>query len=158
MIYEWRVYHIAEDKMPNILARFRDVTMGLFDRHEIFEIGVSVRVNLYGSLQLHAKRQSDPIPLKCPCLDSFVDEPSKVFEHSVNAWFTVLEEESRAIERHRPVCDLIDISHRIELARWNVRREWREGQVASDFSTVSMQKKSPDGGVSRWPSDVSTLA
>ena len=39
MIYEWRVYHIAEDKMPNILARFRDVTMGLFDRHGMSVIG-----------------------------------------------------------------------------------------------------------------------
>ncbi len=39
MIYEWRVYHIAPDKMPNILARFRDVTMGLFDRHAMRVIG-----------------------------------------------------------------------------------------------------------------------
>jgi hypothetical protein len=39
MIYEWRVYHIAEDKMPTILARFRDVTMGLFDRHGMSVIG-----------------------------------------------------------------------------------------------------------------------
>ena len=39
MIYEWRVYHIAEDEMPNILSRFRDVTMGLFDRHGMRVVG-----------------------------------------------------------------------------------------------------------------------
>lgn len=39
MIYEWRVYHIAPGKMPNILARFRHVTMGLFDRHGMRVVG-----------------------------------------------------------------------------------------------------------------------
>ena len=33
MIYELRSYRIPEGKMPNILARFKDITMSIFERH-----------------------------------------------------------------------------------------------------------------------------
>lgn len=39
MIYEWRVYHIMPGEMPNILARFRDVTMDLFAKHGMRVVG-----------------------------------------------------------------------------------------------------------------------
>ena len=35
MIYELRTYRIPEGKMPNILARFKDITMSIFERHGI---------------------------------------------------------------------------------------------------------------------------
>lgn len=32
-VYELRVYHVAEGKLPELLARFRDHTIGLFSKH-----------------------------------------------------------------------------------------------------------------------------
>jgi hypothetical protein len=32
-VYELRVYHAAQGKLPDLLARFRDHTVKLFDRH-----------------------------------------------------------------------------------------------------------------------------
>jgi len=32
-VYELRVYHAAADKLPDLLARFRDHTIKIFDRH-----------------------------------------------------------------------------------------------------------------------------
>lgn len=34
-VYELRVYHAAPGKLPDLLARFRDHTVTLFDRHGI---------------------------------------------------------------------------------------------------------------------------
>ena len=34
-VYELRVYHAAPGKLPDLLARFRDHTMKIFDRHGI---------------------------------------------------------------------------------------------------------------------------
>ncbi len=34
-VYELRVYHAAAGKLPELLARFRDHTMKIFDRHGI---------------------------------------------------------------------------------------------------------------------------
>jgi hypothetical protein len=34
-VYELRVYHVAEGKLPELLARFRDHTIGLFSKHGI---------------------------------------------------------------------------------------------------------------------------
>jgi hypothetical protein len=32
-VYELRVYHVAPGKLPDLLARFRDHTMKIFDQH-----------------------------------------------------------------------------------------------------------------------------
>jgi hypothetical protein len=34
-VYELRIYHAAPGKLPDLLARFRDHTISLFDRHGI---------------------------------------------------------------------------------------------------------------------------
>ena len=39
MIYEYRVYHIAPGKMPDINARFTNHTMNLFEKHGIRVVG-----------------------------------------------------------------------------------------------------------------------
>ena len=39
MVYEHRTYIIPPGKMDGILARFRDHTMGLFERHGINVVG-----------------------------------------------------------------------------------------------------------------------
>ena len=39
MIYEYRVYDAAPGKLPALHARFRDHTMGIFERHGIKNIG-----------------------------------------------------------------------------------------------------------------------
>ena len=39
MIYELRIYTAHSGKMPNLLARFRDHTMTLFEKHGIKNIG-----------------------------------------------------------------------------------------------------------------------
>ena len=39
MIYEYRVYEAAPGKLPALHARFRDHTLGIFERHGIKNIG-----------------------------------------------------------------------------------------------------------------------
>ncbi len=39
MIYEYRVYEAMPGKLPNVLARFRDHTTKIFERHGIKNIG-----------------------------------------------------------------------------------------------------------------------
>jgi len=34
-VYELRIYHAAPGKLPDLLARFRDHTIKIFDRHEM---------------------------------------------------------------------------------------------------------------------------
>jgi hypothetical protein len=34
-VYELRIYHAAPGKLPDLLARFRDHTVKIFDRHEM---------------------------------------------------------------------------------------------------------------------------
>jgi hypothetical protein len=38
LVYELRVYHTPEGKLPDLLARFRDHTMALFEKHAIKNI------------------------------------------------------------------------------------------------------------------------
>jgi len=38
MVFELRVYHTAEGRLPALLARFRDHTVGLFTRHGITSV------------------------------------------------------------------------------------------------------------------------
>lgn len=37
-VFELRVYHAAEGKLPTLLARFRDHTVGLFTKHGIVSV------------------------------------------------------------------------------------------------------------------------
>lgn len=39
MIIEMRVYHAAPGRMPDLLARFRDHTLGIWDKHGIRQAG-----------------------------------------------------------------------------------------------------------------------
>jgi hypothetical protein len=39
MIYELRTYHCLPGKLPDLLARFRDLTLGLWERHQIRQVG-----------------------------------------------------------------------------------------------------------------------
>lgn len=39
MIYELRVYHIVPGRMPNILARFKDHTLSIWEKHGIRQLG-----------------------------------------------------------------------------------------------------------------------
>ncbi|MFA7249631.1 MAG: NIPSNAP family protein [Dehalococcoidia bacterium] len=39
MIYELRVYTVNPGKMPAIQARFRDITIGFFEKHGIKSVG-----------------------------------------------------------------------------------------------------------------------
>ena len=39
MIHELRTYRIPEGKMQNILARFENITFGIFERHDIKVLG-----------------------------------------------------------------------------------------------------------------------
>lgn len=39
MIVEMRVYHCAPTRLPALLARFRDTTLGYFDKYGIEQIG-----------------------------------------------------------------------------------------------------------------------
>ena len=39
MIYKYRVYEAAHGKLPALHARFRDHTLGIFERHGIKNIG-----------------------------------------------------------------------------------------------------------------------
>lgn len=39
MIYEYRVYEAAPGKLPELHARFRNHTLGIFERHGIKNIG-----------------------------------------------------------------------------------------------------------------------
>jgi hypothetical protein len=34
-VYELRIYHVIEGKLPAVLARFRDHTIAIFDRHNM---------------------------------------------------------------------------------------------------------------------------
>lgn len=38
-VYELRIYHAAPGKLPDLLARFRDHTMKIFDRHGLKCVG-----------------------------------------------------------------------------------------------------------------------
>jgi hypothetical protein len=39
MIYELRTYHCLPGKLPDLLARFRDLTLGLWEKHQIQQVG-----------------------------------------------------------------------------------------------------------------------
>jgi len=39
MIYELRTYHCLPGKLPDLLARFRDLTLSLWERHGIRQVG-----------------------------------------------------------------------------------------------------------------------
>ena len=39
MIHELRTYRIPDDRMPEILARFKNITFGIFERHGIKVVG-----------------------------------------------------------------------------------------------------------------------
>lgn len=39
MVYELRIYHAAEGKLDALLARFRDHTMKLFEKHNMKNVG-----------------------------------------------------------------------------------------------------------------------
>ncbi|HLJ71974.1 MAG TPA: NIPSNAP family protein [Roseiarcus sp.] len=39
MIYELRVYRVAPNQMPKLLARFRDHTLAIWERHGIRQLG-----------------------------------------------------------------------------------------------------------------------
>ena len=39
MIYEYRAYYAVPGRMPDIVKRFNDVTMRLFDKHKIKVVG-----------------------------------------------------------------------------------------------------------------------
>ena len=39
MIYELRIYTAAQGRMPDLLARFRDHTMTIFERHGMKNVG-----------------------------------------------------------------------------------------------------------------------
>lgn len=39
MIYEQRIYHAMPGRLPDLLARFKDVTLPLWERHEIRQAG-----------------------------------------------------------------------------------------------------------------------
>ena len=43
MIHELRTYRIPDGRMPDILSRFENVTMGIFDRHNIKVTGFWVK-------------------------------------------------------------------------------------------------------------------
>jgi hypothetical protein len=39
MIYELRTYHCLPGKLPELLARFRDLTLPLWERHQVRQVG-----------------------------------------------------------------------------------------------------------------------
>lgn len=39
MIYELRIYHCAQGRLPALHQRFQDVTLGLWDKHGIQAVG-----------------------------------------------------------------------------------------------------------------------
>jgi len=43
MVYELRTYRIPDGRMPDILARFRDTTFTIFERHGIEVVGFWTR-------------------------------------------------------------------------------------------------------------------
>ncbi|MDA0746833.1 MAG: NIPSNAP family protein [bacterium] len=45
MTYELRTYRIPEGRMPDILSRFKNITFGLFERHNIEVVGFWTRTD-----------------------------------------------------------------------------------------------------------------
>ena len=61
VVYELRTYRAAEGKLAPLDARFRDHTIGLFDRHEIQSVAYwhqAVPVDQYGALIYLVRHQS----------------------------------------------------------------------------------------------------
>lgn len=63
-VYELRVYHPSEGKLPELLARFRDHTMKLFEKHGITNVGywtptdAPQKGNLLVYMLAHASREA----------------------------------------------------------------------------------------------------
>ena len=63
-VYELRVYHPSEGKLPELLARFRDHTMQLFEKHGIKNVAYWVptdepqKGNLLVYMLAHASREA----------------------------------------------------------------------------------------------------